>query len=270
MHVVLDEAAELVTLDIEAPEVVEPSSDRPTRTDAEVAEIVAKNRRLVGKLIMKYGLTGRGVDLEDLMQSGTIGLIEAARRYDPSRGFRFSTFAVPWITRHLFEAVSGTGKDIRIPRKTAELVNKVSRRLGEMASALGRQPSLDEVCDDLRIPAGYRRRVAEALVTRDATAHGAEAAALIPEDAGDPVGVAINGEQLGEYLGRIRAAVQTLTPRQRDVVTLHYGLNGGKPMPLRNVATALGFSKDWCEAVFETACESIKAELADLAESPFA
>ncbi|MHC5536944.1 sigma-70 family RNA polymerase sigma factor [Singulisphaera rosea] len=204
--------------------------------------------------------------IDDLHQAGAMGLLEAARRFDPSRGYRFSTYAVPWITRHLYEEVAQSGGTMRIPRKTLELVNRVARRSRELASTVGQTVSVEAACDDLGVPKGSRLRVADALAVRNASYVSDEVTtAAIPEDDTDPADIVANGEDVGALRDRILAAVNTLSPRRRDIVTRLYGLAGDPPVPLRIIASDLGFSLAWAETLLDAARGQLGIELADLA-----
>src|SRR5262249_33430221 len=126
--------------------------------------LVQANLRLVVKIARNY--CGRGLELEDLVSEGYLGLITASERYDPDFNTRFSTYASLWIKQAIRSALCNTSATIRLPVHACTLLRKWRRTEIALERALGREPQFDEVADALDLPEGQRRIIDQALRTR--------------------------------------------------------------------------------------------------------
>lgn len=108
-------------------------------------EIVVRNQRLVLKIANSY--IGRGLDYDDLVQEGNIGLMVAAEKFNPAKGFHFSTYATWWIKQHIMRAIHNLGSTVRIPVHAMETLSKIFRVATELSTELHREPTLGEVAD---------------------------------------------------------------------------------------------------------------------------
>jgi RNA polymerase primary sigma factor len=215
----------------------------PLLTAAEEVELA---KRYQGKL-----------QLLDLIQEGVLGLIRAVEKFDWRRGFKFSTYAVWWIRQAIERAIHNQSRTIRIPAHQAEREWKVTRVESELAAALGRPPTAEEVAEragisverllDLRSVARIVASLDEP-VGRDSTRELGE---LISADA--PLEEEINMSFEEEALHR---AIETLPEREQAVIRLRFGFEG-EPMTLADVGKELGLSREWARRLEARALEKL-------------
>lgn len=210
-----------------------------------VDELVRHNLRLVVSVAKKY--SGCGLSLLDLIQEGNVGLIEAARKYDLSRGFRFSTYATWWIRQKIGRALSDQSRSIRIPAHIAELVSKIKRVTGPMIQQLGRTPTEKELADTLGI------ELDKVKVALDMSQAVSSLDVPIGDDDETTVGdlQADHGAQnpMSNLIAEankdiINMVFATLGEREANVLRLRFGIDTDHPHTLEEVGEILGVTRE--------------------------
>jgi RNA polymerase primary sigma factor len=204
--------------------------------------LIESNLRLVVKIAKPY--RGRGVDLLDLIQEGTVGLVKAVGKYDWRRETKFSTYASWWIRHGIVEALS-RARAIRVPGALAERAAEVRAAERELRDRLHREPLVGEIAAELGCPK------AEVLEARAATQPvssldeptGAEADLTLVDLIADP-GTADPAELLGHEDGALEQKLKALTERGRRVIELRYGLRDGVARTADAVAAELGVTRE--------------------------
>ena len=223
--------------------------------------LVNANLRLVTSIAKKY--QNRGIAMEDLIQEGTLGLIHAVDKYDWRRGFRFSTYATHWIRQALGRAVENQGRTIRLPSHAIESLGKIKRTREMLATHLDRAPTAAEIARETGLPIDKVETLLEAEtpepMSLDAPAgdSATRLGDLLPaEDATSP-SARIFRRALREEIGR---ALKHLTPREREVLSLRYGLSdeAEAPMTLEQVGKVLHLSRERARQIEAGALQKLR------------
>lgn len=210
-----------------------------------VDELVRHNLRLVVSVAKKY--SGCGLSLLDLIQEGNVGLIEAARKYDLSRGFRFSTYATWWIRQKIGRALSDQSRSIRIPAHIAELVSKIKRVTRPMIQQLGRTPTEKELADTLGV------ELDKVKVALDMSQAVSSLDVPVGDDDETTIGdlQADHGAQnpMSNLIAEankdiINMVFATLGEREANVLRLRFGIDTDHPHTLEEVGEILGVTRE--------------------------
>ncbi len=211
-------------------------------------QLVRSNLRLVVNIAKKYG--GRGMSLGDLIEEGNLGLIKAVDYFDPERGTRFSTYAAWWIKQGIKRSLLENVQPVHIPTYMVSLINQWRHTASELESSLGKKPDVQEMADIMQLPlrkAKIINRIVEVLSSAgerwgdDGMDENQSLEATVEDpNAGRPEDPLVEYEEKEKALGLL----DEIDPREAKILRLHYGLDGKKPMALKEIGKEIGLTRE--------------------------
>ena len=221
--------------------------------------MIRSNLRLVISIAKRY--TNMGLTFSDLVEEGNIGLMRAVDKFNPKRGYRFSTYASWWIKQAIMRALSNQGKTIRIPVYVYDLISKWRKVRESLIQKFNRIPTRKEIAKIMQVPVEKIKEIEgiagrpgslNAPVSLDSTA---ELIDLIEDE-----NIPSQEKEIGELLRdeRIEQILHTLDERERKILVLRFGLQGGEPHTLEEVAQEFGITRERIRQIEVSALKKIR------------
>jgi RNA polymerase primary sigma factor len=222
-------------------------------------KMIRANLRLVINIAKRYSYLG--VPMMDLIEEGNLGLMKAVQKYNPKRGYRFSTYAAWWIKQYITRAIANQGKTIRVPVYMVELLMKFKKVTEMLMIKLKRKARSAEIARKMKVSVkkvNQLSKMASKISSLNAPVGSSGTAEFM--DLIEDESIASADNEVGSYLQRERIAelMKNMTPRERKILSLRFGLKDGESHTLRDTAKYFGITRERVRQIESAAMQKLK------------
>jgi RNA polymerase primary sigma factor len=227
---------------------------------AALDKLVRSNLRFVVSVAKKYN--GQGVPLEDLINEGNLGLVRAAHRFDPDRGYKFISYAVWWIRQAILHTLSQSSRLVRLPLNKAGYIPRISRAAQALTQDLGREPTVAEIAEKVELSerdVEETLRVAGGHLSLDETYSDERDDNAFVDYVEDTDSDAPDDDLYREFLSEdVLRALDTLSDRERKIMLMYFGLGGHAPLTLEEIGRHLSLTRERIRQIKEQAIDKLR------------